>query len=52
MALLQPYPHASMRVYPIGSAIGNVKNDGPELIEPAGPDLLLGVRASGLGDPP
>ncbi|MDB5405357.1 MAG: hypothetical protein JWL84_269 [Rhodospirillales bacterium] len=40
-ALLRPYPHESMRVYPIGPAIGNVKNEGPELIEATGPDLTL-----------
>jgi putative SOS response-associated peptidase YedK len=40
-ALLRPYPHDQMRIYPVGAAIGSVKNDGPELIEPIGPDLVL-----------
>jgi putative SOS response-associated peptidase YedK len=40
-ALLRPYPAEPMRVYPIGPAIGNVKNEGPALIEAIGPDLAL-----------
>jgi putative SOS response-associated peptidase YedK len=32
-ALLRPYPHEPMRVYPIGLRIGNVKNDDAALIE-------------------
>jgi len=34
-ALLRPYPDEAMRVYPIGPAVGNVKNDSPDLLEPA-----------------
>jgi putative SOS response-associated peptidase YedK len=33
-AMLQPYPSKLMRAYRIGSAVGNVRNDSPELIEP------------------
>jgi putative SOS response-associated peptidase YedK len=41
MSLLRPYPHAPMRVYPIGSAIGNLKNEGPSLIAAIGPDRAM-----------
>jgi putative SOS response-associated peptidase YedK len=43
LGLLRPYPAERMRVHPIGPAIGNVKHEGPELIEPAGPDLAIAV---------
>ena len=33
-ALLQPYPAELMRAYPIGPAVGNVKNDEPGLLDP------------------
>lgn len=33
-ALLRPYPAALMRVYRIGPAVGNVKNDAPSLLDP------------------
>jgi putative SOS response-associated peptidase YedK len=33
-ALLRPYPAELMRAYPIGPAVGNVKNDDPGLLEP------------------
>jgi putative SOS response-associated peptidase YedK len=33
-ALLQPYPAELMRAYPIGPAVGNVKNDEPRLLDP------------------
>lgn len=32
--LLKPYPAEEMRTYPISMRVNNVKNDGPELIEP------------------
>jgi len=35
LGLLRPYPAELTRVYPIGAAVGNVRNDGPELLEPA-----------------
>jgi len=34
LALLRPYPAALMRVYPVGPAVGNVKNDEPSLLDP------------------
>ena len=34
LALLRPYPAELMRVYRIGPAVGNVKNDDPGLLEP------------------
>jgi putative SOS response-associated peptidase YedK len=33
-ALLKPYPAEEMWAYPISSRVNNVKNDGPELVEP------------------
>ena len=36
LALLQPCPAERMRVYPIGPRVGNVRNDEPSLLEPAG----------------
>jgi putative SOS response-associated peptidase YedK len=33
--LLQPYPASQMTMYPVSKRVGNVKNDDPELIEPA-----------------
>ena len=41
--LLRPLAENALRVWPIGKAVGNVKNDGPELLEPttvAEPTLL------------
>ena len=34
LALLSPYPAELMRVYPIGPAVGNVRNDTPDLLNP------------------
>jgi putative SOS response-associated peptidase YedK len=34
-ALLRPCPEAFLRVYPVSLRVGNVRNDGPELAEPA-----------------
>lgn len=33
LLLLKPYDAANMTVYPVNSAVGNVKNQGPELME-------------------
>ena len=33
-ALLKPYPAEEMRAYPISMRVSNVKNEGPELVEP------------------
>jgi putative SOS response-associated peptidase YedK len=41
--LLRPAPADVLRVWPVGKAVGNVRNDGPQLIEPttlAEPTLL------------
>ena len=35
-ALLQPYPAEEMVAHPVGLAVNNVRNDGPELIAPLG----------------
>ena len=32
--LLVPYPSEQMRAHRVGTAVGNVRNDGPELLEP------------------
>jgi len=32
--LLRPYPAEEMRAYPVSPRVNNVKNEGPELIEP------------------
>lgn len=37
-AQLAPYPSRKMSALAIGRAIGNAANEGPELIEPVGPD--------------
>ncbi len=37
-ALLSPYPAELMRAYPIGPAVGNVKNDEPGLLAPIAGD--------------
>jgi putative SOS response-associated peptidase YedK len=34
LKLLRPYPAQQMRAYPIGAKVGNVKNEGAELLEP------------------
>jgi putative SOS response-associated peptidase YedK len=33
-ALLRPTPDGVLRFWPVDRKVGNVKNDGPELIEP------------------
>src|SRR5437762_5157352 len=38
LALLQPYSAELMRVYPIGKAVGNVRNDEPGLLAPLMPE--------------
>ena len=42
LALLQACPEEWLRVYPVGPAVGNVRNDEPGLLEPAGADLQTG----------
>ena len=36
-ALLRPFPDDEMTMWPVTSAVGNVKNTGPELVEPIAP---------------
>lgn len=33
-ALVRPYPEAGLAVYPVGKAVGNVRNEGEGLIQP------------------
>ena len=40
LALLSPYPAELMRAYPVGPAVGNVKNDEPGLLDPLAGDSL------------
>lgn len=35
LALLRPCPDAWLRIHPVSARVGNVRNDGPELLEPA-----------------
>lgn len=37
--LLRPYPAELMRAYPIGPAVGNVKNDNPSLLDPIAAEI-------------
>ncbi|HLG86419.1 MAG TPA: SOS response-associated peptidase [Alphaproteobacteria bacterium] len=37
-ALLKPYPAAGMELWPVGHAVGNWRNNGPELLTPTGID--------------
>jgi putative SOS response-associated peptidase YedK len=34
-ALLRPAAEDTLRFWPVGKAVGNFRNDGPELLEPA-----------------
>jgi putative SOS response-associated peptidase YedK len=40
LALLAPYPAELMRAYPIGPAVGNVKNDEPGLLDPLAGEVI------------
>ena len=40
-ALLAPAPNGTLEHYGVGSAVGNVRNDGPELIERSEPTTLF-----------
>jgi putative SOS response-associated peptidase YedK len=41
LALLQPAPVGTLAHYGVDKAVGSVRNDGPELIEPAEPGALF-----------
>ena len=46
-SLLRPAPENVLRLWPVGKAVGNVRNDGPQLLEPeavAQPTRLLTSR--------
>ena len=40
-ALFEPYPARAMTAYPVSRAVGNVRNDEPELVEPIGSPLSV-----------
>ena len=42
-ALLEPPPPGRFAAYPVTSRVNSVRNDGPELLEPAAPEDLVGV---------
>jgi putative SOS response-associated peptidase YedK len=39
--LLVPAVGGALDAWPVGAAVGNVRNDGPELVEPVEPDVLF-----------
>jgi putative SOS response-associated peptidase YedK len=39
--LLRPYPAGKMQAWPVSQRVGNVRNNDPELLEPAAPDRLF-----------
>jgi putative SOS response-associated peptidase YedK len=41
LGLLRPAPTGTLTHYGVGKSVGSVKNDGPELIEPAEPESLF-----------
>jgi putative SOS response-associated peptidase YedK len=41
LGLLRPAPRGTLTHYGVGKAVGSMKNDGPELIEPAEPESLF-----------
>jgi putative SOS response-associated peptidase YedK len=40
-ALLRPAPDGLLEAIPVSAAVGNVRNDGPELVEPVDPGVLF-----------
>ena len=42
-SLLRPAPEDVLRLWQVGKAVGNVKNDGAELIEPAEPAMTAAI---------
>jgi putative SOS response-associated peptidase YedK len=50
MALLQPYPAEKMRGYPVSQRVNSPKNDDPEVMDEAQPDLLSGDLFATLGE--
>jgi putative SOS response-associated peptidase YedK len=41
MALLRPAPDDALRVWPVDRKVGNVRNDGPDLIRPCTAEATL-----------
>jgi putative SOS response-associated peptidase YedK len=41
LALLRPAPDGTLSHYGVDKAVGSVRNDGPELIEPVEPQALF-----------
>jgi putative SOS response-associated peptidase YedK len=39
LALLCPYPAEAMTAWPVGAAVGNVRNEGPELLDAIRPPI-------------
>jgi putative SOS response-associated peptidase YedK len=39
LALLRPAPEDVLRVWPVAKRVGNVKSNGPELLEPQAPEV-------------
>lgn len=46
-AMLQPYSSVDMQAWEVGKAVGNVKNQGPELMAPVGPVEPLELEPPG-----
>jgi putative SOS response-associated peptidase YedK len=47
-SLLRPAPEDVLRLWQVGKAVGNVKNDGAELIEPAEPAMTAAIDLQDL----
>jgi len=45
--LLVPAAPGRLEAYPVGTAVGNVRNNGPELVEPLPAEATLGTVATG-----
>ncbi len=43
--LIRPFPAQRMRAYPVSKAVGNVRNNSPELVVPATQDCVLCPRS-------
>jgi putative SOS response-associated peptidase YedK len=49
-ALLAPVEAGRFETYPVSRRVGNVRNTGPELLDPAPPDELVGVLDPATGE--
>lgn len=50
-ALLTPAAVSGLTTYPVSTAVNSVRNNGPQLIEPARPRLVAPLAAAGAGGP-